>query len=312
MSKICVLFPGQGSQYSGMARDLYEKDTFARRIIDEVDQTKLPQLKAAMFTESSPLLQQTKYTQFAIFLHSVLLYRQFLSRFPFPLQAMVGFSLGEYSALAAGDVLELEEVLELLLHRVKWMEEASLKHPGGMVAVIGANLADLASYCEQSPEELVIANHNSDSQVVVSGTNQAIENFLNDFPAKRKIKLAVSGAFHSPLMEEAGVKLKEYLEQKSIRQPKIPIYLNATAKPLESNHYPDDVYHHTTKGVLFRQTIQTLLEEGFDTFIEIGPGQVLTNLIKKMAPNVYTRAIQTTNELEQWEEESWILTAKSS
>lgn len=312
MRKICVLFPGQGSQYIGMAKDLYEKDTFARRIIDEVDQTRLPHVKEAMFSENNVLLNQTKYTQFAIFLHSILLYRQFLSRFPYPLQAMVGFSLGEYSALAAGDVLELEEVFELLSHRVKWMEEASLKHPGGMVAVIGANLDELATYCEQSNYHLVIANHNSPQQVVVSGTNQAIEAFLSDFPAKRKIKLAVSGAFHSPLMEEAGLKLQEYLEQKTIRQPKIPIYLNATAKPLESSHYPIDIYHHTTKGVLFRQTIETLLQEGFDTFIEIGPGQVLTNLIKKMAPDVFTKAIQTTNELDQWEVESWLLTTKLS
>jgi len=310
MKKICVLFPGQGSQYSGMAKDLYEKDTFARRIIDEVDQTKISHFKEAMFLENNPLLNQTKYTQFAVFLHSVLLYRQFLSRFPYPLQAMVGFSLGEYSALAAGDVLELDEVLDLLSHRVKWMEEASLKHPGGMVAVIGANLDELASYCEKSPQELVIANHNSAQQVVVSGTNQALETFLSDFPAKRKIKLAVSGAFHSPLMEEAALQLKAYVEKKTIRQPRVPIYLNATAKPLQSHHYPIDVYHHTIKGVLFRQTIETLLHEGFDTFIEIGPGQVLTNLIKKMAPEVFTKAIQTINELETWEEESWILTAK--
>ncbi len=290
MERIAYLFPGQGSQYVGMGAALAEKYSEAREVFAQADAILGIPLSRIAWEGPADLLNDTVNTQPALLVHSVAALRVLETRFPHAQAAFTaGHSLGELSALVAAQALPFEDALRLVRRRGELMKQAGEQSPGGMAAIIGLDIPALEAICEQAsaPGDTVqIANDNCPGQVVISGNEAALERALeaaSQAGARRAIRLAVSIAAHSRLMEAAQREFSRAVEAAPIQTPRLPVVGNVTARPLES---PDairaDLQAQLTSRVRWTESIRYLLEQGVDTFLEIGSGEVLLGLVKRI------------------------------
>ena len=281
--KTAYVFPGQGSQFSGMGKDLYESSPDARALFDKADEILGFKISEIMFQGTDEQLKETKVTQPAVFLHSV------ISAFCLPdfkPDMVAGHSLGEFSALAAAGAIEFEDALRLVAIRAREMQLCCDKVPGTMAAIIGLEDKVVEDICQQTEGIVIPANYNSDGQVVISGEKAAVEAACAKFleaGAKRALPLSVSGAFHSPLMEPARAALGEAIATTAFKEPACPVYQNVTALPhTDPEQIKDNLLKQLTSPVRWSQSVRNMRIDGAEEFIELGPGTVLTGLIKRI------------------------------
>ena len=278
------IFPGQGSQFSGMGIDLYEKSTLATSMFEQANEILGFKITDLMFAGNEEDLKQTKVTQPAVFLHSVILAAVMDKSFKPDMTA--GHSLGEYSALVASKTLSFEDGLRLVSKRANAMQKACELNPSTMAAILGLDDKIVEDVCASISEIVVPANYNSPGQIVISGSNDGIDKaieILKAKGAKRALKLAVSGAFHSPLMEPAKLELEEAINSCKFNKPICPIYQNVTAQPCsDPAQIKLNLALQLTAPVLWTQSSINMIAAGAKTFIEVGPGSVLQGLIKKI------------------------------
>ncbi|MBO5581689.1 MAG: ACP S-malonyltransferase [Bacteroidales bacterium] len=291
MSK-AYIFPGQGSQFPGMGKPLYERSERARELMDKADGILGFSITDIMFGEDAEALKATRVTQPAIFIHSVVL--ALCSGLETP--AMVaGHSLGEFSALAAAGAMEFEDALRLVAIRANAMQKCCEKVPGTMAAIIKLPTETIEEICAGCTGIVVPANYNSEGQVVISGEVEAIAEAcakMKEAGAKRALPLAVSGAFHSPLMEPARLELAEAIDKTPFKAPQCPVYQNVTALPSsDPATIKENLLKQLTSPVRWTQTVQNMVADGADHFLEIGPGTVLQGLVHRIAPEVVTEGL---------------------
>ena len=291
MSK-AYIFPGQGSQFPGMGKPLYERSERARELMDKADGILGFSITDIMFGEDAEALKATRVTQPVIFIHSVVL--ALCSGLETP--AMVaGHSLGEFSALAAAGAMEFEDALRLVAIRANAMQKCCEKVPGTMAAIIKLPTETIEEICAGCTGIVVPANYNSEGQVVISGESEAIAEAcakMKEAGAKRALPLAVSGAFHSPLMEPARLELAEAIDKTPFKAPQCPVYQNVTALPSsDPAAIKENLLKQLTSPVRWTQTVQNMVADGADHFLEIGPGTVLQGLVHRIAPEVVTEGL---------------------
>lgn len=283
--KTAYVFPGQGAQFSGMGKDLYDNSLKAREMMERANGILGFRITDIMFSGSDEDLRATKVTQPAIFLHSVCLA---LCSDDLPAPDMVGgHSLGEFSALVACGAVDFESALRLVAVRASEMQKCCEANPGGMAAIIGLPNEKVEEICAGISGIVIPANYNCNGQVVISGEKLAVEaacEAMKAAGAKRALPLSVSGAFHSPLMEAARVELGKAIEKTEVRTPSCPIYQNVTAKPeTDPARIKDNLLQQLTSPVKWTQTVENMLADGATIFRELGPGNVLQGLIKRIA-----------------------------
>ncbi len=284
-----VIFPGQGSQFSGMGRDLYEQHPAAKRLMDQANDILGFSLTDTMFTGSDEDLRRTDVTQPAIFLHSVALAAVLPDFRP---DMVAGHSLGEFSALVAAKVLRFEDALQLVARRAQAMQAACQEQPGTMAAILGLDDDTTARICQEitaAGEGVVVAaNYNCPGQLVVSGSQRGIElacEQLKAAGAKRALPLPVGGAFHSPLMQSAEAALAEAIAKTTFAAGICPVYQNVDAAPhTDPDEIRENLVRQLTAPVRWTQSVQRMVQDGATEFVECGPGKVLQGLVKKIAP----------------------------
>lgn len=286
------VFPGQGSQFSGMGKDLYENDAQARQMFDEANQILGFNITDIMFAGSDEELRQTKVTQPAIFLHSVILAKVLGAKFAPDMVA--GHSLGEFSALVSAGAMSFADGVRLVSHRAQAMQRACELAPSTMAAIVGLDDATVEQVCAEV-DGVVPANYNCPGQLVISGSVEGIDKacaILTEKGAKRAIKLAVSGAFHSPFMEPARAELAKAIEETSFNAPVCPVYQNVTAKAeTDPATIKKNLVAQLTSSVRWTQTMQNMIAAGASEFVEVGPGKVLQGLIRKTSRDVKASGI---------------------
>lgn len=289
------IFPGQGSQFSGMAKDLYENFSLAKSIVDEADQILGFSLSKIMFEGTDEELKQTKVTQPAIYLHSVLVAKLGKNFEP---GMVAGHSLGEFSALVAAGGLIWQDGLKLVYQRALAMQKACEIEPSTMAAVLGLADAQIEEICAKFDQKVVAANYNCPGQVVISGSISGIEEagvLLKEAGAKRVLPLPVGGAFHSPFMEPARIELAAAIEATEIRQPICPIFQNVNAKASQDpSEIKANLIAQLTGAVKWTQSIEAMVAAGASEFIECGPGKVLQGLVRK----IHSEAVVSSMELQ--------------
>ena len=289
------VFPGQGAQFVGMGKDLYENSPLAKEMFEKANEILGFRITDLMFSGTDEDLKQTKVTQPAIFLHSVILAKVMGSGFK-P-EMVAGHSLGEFSALVAAGAISFEDGLRLVSARAKAMQKACEKEPSTMAAILGLEDEKVEEICKSIEEVVVPANYNCPSQIVISGSIKGIDiacEKLSAAGAKRALKLMVGGAFHSPLMEPARVELEEAINKTNFQKPICPIYQNVNAsKVTEPEQIKKNLVAQLTAPVRWTQTVKNMLTDGATSFVELGPGSVLQGLIKKVDRNVTAESKQT-------------------
>lgn len=280
------VFPGQGAQFPGMGKDLYEKYPVAKEMFETANTLLGFRLTDIMFNGTEEQLRQTKVTQPAIFLHSVIL--AFVQGKEFKPKMVAGHSLGEFSALVACGAISFDDGLLLVSKRAKAMQKACEIEPSTMAAILGLEDSVVEEVCASIPEIVVPANYNSPGQIVISGTIEGIDKaieLLKAKGAKRAIPLAVSGAFHSPCMEPARIELEAAIMETAFNKPICPIYQNVTANPEEDvDRIKAHLISQLTSPVRWTQTVINMGHNGAEHFVESGPGNILQGLIKKILP----------------------------
>ncbi len=288
MAKAFV-FPGQGSQFPGMCRDLYDAHAEAREMCQAADRLLGFSLTAVMFDGTAEDLKQTNVTQPAVFLHSVVAQRLMTIEKP---DMVAGHSLGEFSALVACGALRFEDALLLVSARAKAMQAACEQNPGTMAAVLGLEDEKVVEICDQITNDhaVVAANFNCPGQVVISGEVDAIDAAclaLKEAGARRALRLPVGGAFHSPLMQPAAEDLAAAINKTEFHKPFCPIYQNVTAQAsIEPEIIRENLLKQLTAPVRWTQSVQNMIAAGANEFYEFGPGDVLKGLIRKINPDV--------------------------
>lgn len=281
------VFPGQGSQFTGMAKDIYESNPRAKALLDQANDILGFRITDIMFTGTADELKQTKVTQPAIFIHSVALA---LSNDTFKPDMVAGHSLGEFSALVANKTLAYADALNLVYKRALAMQRACEINPSAMAAILGLDDKVVEEVCASIDEVVVAANYNCPGQLVISGSNKGIEiacEKLKAAGAKRALPLPVGGAFHSPLMEPAREELAAAIESTKFSQPVCPVYQNVNALPsTDVEQIKKNLIAQLTAPVRWTQSVQNMVKDGAKTFVECGPGKVLQGLVKKIAPEV--------------------------
>ena len=284
--KHAYVFPGQGAQYPGMGKDLYENSVEARELFDRANEILGFNITDIMFNGTADELKQTKVTQPAVFLHSVIL-AKVLGVKP---DAVAGHSLGEFSALVVAGALSFEDGLKLVAKRALAMQACCEKQPGGMAAILGLEDAVVEECCKAIDGVVVAANYNCPGQIVISGANEAVDKAceqLKEAGARRALRLPVGGAFHSPLMEPARVELEKAIAEVEFHTPSCPIYQNVDAQPQsDSEVIKRNVIAQLTAPVRWTQSAKNMIADGIDTYTELGPGNVLQGLIKKVNAEV--------------------------
>ena len=278
------VFPGQGAQFVGMGKDLYDNVPLAKELFDRANEILGFPITDIMFAGTDEQLKQTKVTQPAIFLHSVILARSLGDAFKPDMAA--GHSLGEFSALVAAGALVFEDGLKLVSKRAMAMQKACEQNPSTMAAIIALPDEKVEEICASVDGVVVPANYNCPGQLVISGTNEAIDEAcakLTAAGAKRALKLNVGGAFHSPLMEPARVELEAAIAAAPFAKPVCPVYQNVDAKPhTDPAEIRANLIAQLTSPVRWTQIVQNMLADGATSFTELGPGSVLQGLIKKV------------------------------
>lgn len=281
------MFPGQGSQFTGMAKDIYESNPKAKVLLDQANDILGFKITDIMFTGSADELKQTKVTQPAIFIHSVALA---LSNDTFKPDMVAGHSLGEFSALVANQALSYSDGLTLVYKRALAMQRACEINPSTMAAILGLEDKVVEEVCASIDEVVIAANYNCPGQLVISGSNKGIEiacEKLKAAGAKRALPLPVGGAFHSPLMEPAREELAAAIEATLFSKPVCPVYQNVNALPaVDVTVIKKNLIDQLTAPVRWTQSVQNMVKDGAKTFVECGPGKVLQGLVKKIAPEV--------------------------
>lgn len=284
------VFPGQGSQYTGMGKDLYDNNTEAKELFHKANSILGFEITSLMFEGTSEDLKQTKVTQPAIFLHSVILARTLGDAFKPDMVA--GHSLGEFSALVANGALGFEDGLVLVSKRASSMQKACEAQPSTMAAILGLEDKIVEEVCSSIRDIVVPANYNSPGQIVISGTITGIDSaieILNSKGAKRALKLPVGGAFHSPLMEPAKKELAEAINSIQFKEPFCPVYQNVDGNPhKDPESIRKNLVDQLTSPVRWTLTVMNMIAGGASSFTEVGPGKVLQGLIKKVDMNIPT------------------------
>lgn len=278
------VFPGQGAQFIGMGKELYEQSEEAKKLFEKANEILGFRITDIMFSGTDEELKQTKVTQPAIFLHSVILAKVMGEQFKPEMAA--GHSLGEFSALVSCGAMSFEDGLKLVAKRANAMQKACEAEPSTMAAVLGLEDDQVEAVCQKIPGVVVPANYNCPGQLVISGTVDAVNTaceLLKEAGAKRALVLPVGGAFHSPLMEPARAELEEAINHTEINKPICPIYQNVVAKGMSD---PTEIKHNLiaqlTAPVRWTQTMKQMIADGATKMIEVGPGKVLQGLVKKV------------------------------
>jgi len=288
------LFPGQGSQFIGMGKDLYDNNIAARNLFENANQILGFRITDIMFSGTDEELKQTRVTQPAIFLHSVI--KAIILGEDFKPDMVAGHSLGEFSALVANKVLTFEDGLRLVYKRAMAMQKACEIQPSTMAAVLGLDDAKVEEVCASITDEIVVpANYNCVGQLVISGSvegiNKACE-LMKAAGAKRALVLPVGGAFHSPLMKPASVELEQAILSTNFNTPVCPIYQNVPAKAVtDVNEIKNNLIAQLTAPVRWTQSVQSMVTDGATEFIECGPGNVLQGLVKKIQKDAITASV---------------------
>lgn len=303
MSKRAFLFPGQGSQYVGMAKDLFENSVEAKEMIRTADGALGINLSHIMFNGPEDELKQTEFTQPAIFLHSVVL-ASVIRTLDF--DGAAGHSLGEYSALVACGAIQYYDAIQLVRLRGMAMQKSGIDNPGTMAAVVGLQSDTLVSLCEEASAEGIVqcANFNSPGQIVISGSVTGVRKAMElakGKGAKLVKELVVSGAFHSPLMKSAKDKLTDAINNFNFYDARKPVYANVTAKPVSSkDEITKLLIDQVTSPVRWDETIKNMIEDGFTEFYEIGPGKVLQGLVKRINSDVSCTSVDKFSDVEKF------------
>ena len=283
------IFPGQGAQYPGMGKELFENYPLGKELFQKANQLLGFDITNIMFNGTDEELKMTKVTQPAIFLHSVLAYKLLNEGIP---EAVAGHSLGEFSALVANEALSFEDALILVSKRAMAMQKACELNPSGMAVVIGFDDEKTKEICASIDEVVVPANYNCPGQLVISGSFEGIEKaaeLIKQAGAKRVLPLKVGGAFHSPLMTPAQEELAQAIHATEFKTPVCPVYQNVTALPASNPEtIKNNLIAQLTAPVLWTKTVQNMVKDGFDHFVEFGPGEVLQGLVKKISPDAKT------------------------
>lgn len=278
------VFPGQGAQFVGMGFDLYENSNEARELFEKANEILGFSITDIMFSGTTEQLKETKVTQPAIFLHSVILAKVLGD--DFAPEMVAGHSLGEFSALVANGVLEFEDALKLVSARALAMQEACEMQESTMAAVLGLEDAVVEEVCAEIDGVVVAANYNCPGQLVISGSVEAVDKaceVLTEKGARRALKLPVSGAFHSPLMEPAREKLAAAIAATEFHKPTCPVYQNVAAKAVTNPaEIKENLIAQLTGPVKWTQSVQAMIKDGATEFIEVGPGKVLQGLVRKI------------------------------
>ncbi|WP_149274717.1 ACP S-malonyltransferase [Pareuzebyella sediminis] len=286
------VFPGQGAQYVGMGLDLYETYPLAQELFENANEILGFAITDIMFEGTAEDLKQTKVTQPAIFLHSVIMSKVLGDRFKPNMVA--GHSLGEFSALVANETLNFEDGLKLVSQRALAMQKACELKPSTMAAVLGLEDSTVEKVCEETPGIVVAANYNCPGQLVISGEVEAIEKAcekMKEAGARRALVLPVGGAFHSPLMEPAREELAAAIENTTFNVPKCAVYQNVgTVAVSDSEKIKKNLILQLTAPVKWTQSVENMVKDGATLFIEVGPGKVLQGLVRKIAPGVESRS----------------------
>lgn len=287
------VFPGQGAQFVGMGKSLYQSNDIARKYFEQANEILGFRISDIMFSGTEEDLKQTKVTQPAVFLHSTILAATLNNGIQPDMVA--GHSLGEFSALVANGCLSFEDGLRLVSKRAMAMQKSCEEQSSIMAAVLGLDDEKVVEICQKSKEIVVAANFNCPGQVVISGSVKGIEEIgdvLKEAGAKRVLPLKVSGAFHSPFMETARKELAEAIDKVHFNTPICPIYQNFTAKPsMDTVSIKQNLIEQLTAPVLWTAIVKNMVADGATHFTEIGPGVVLQGLIKKIAPEVMVESI---------------------
>ena len=287
------VFPGQGAQFVGMGKDLYESNAEIREMFEKANEILGFRITDLMFEGTEEDLRQTKVTQPAIFLHSVALAKSLGEEFQPDMVA--GHSLGEFSARVAAGALSFEEGLKLVSKRAHAMQKACEKQPSTMAAVLALPDAKVEEICAGIDEVVAPANYNCPGQVVISGSIEGIDKACEQLlaaGAKRALKLKVGGAFHSPLMQPAQEELTEAIEAAKFETPKCPVYQNVDGKPhTDPEEIKANLIKQLTGAVRWTQDVEAMIADGADEFIELGPGNVLQGLVKKINKTVATSGL---------------------
>ena len=291
--KQAYVFPGQGAQFSGMGKDLYEMNAEAKALFDKANEILGFNITEIMFSGTADELKQTKVTQPAVFLHSVIL-AKVMNIQP---AAVAGHSLGEFSALVAAGALSFEDGLRLVAKRAMAMQKCCESQPGGMAAILNLDDAVVEQVCAEIDGVVVAANYNCPGQLVISGADEAVNDAcakLKEAGAKRALRLPVGGAFHSPLMEAARAELEQAIAEVEFNTPVCPIYQNVDAKPqTDSEIIKSNLIAQLTAPVRWTQIAKNMIADGVEAFTELGPGNVLQGLIKKVDTNAVVESKAT-------------------
>jgi len=286
------VFPGQGAQFTGMGLSLYENYPQAKELFEKANDVLGYRISDVMFEGTAEELAQTKITQPAIFLHSVVAYKTLAENKP---DMVAGHSLGEFSALVANGTLDFEDALKLVLVRAKAMQAACEKNPSTMAAILGLDDKIVEKICASIDETVVPANYNCPGQIVISGSIKGIEiacNLLKEAGAKRALQLQVGGAFHSPLMQPAKEELETAISRTNFKKPDCPVYQNVVAQAVQDpEEIQANLVRQLTGPVKWTQCVMAMIDNGATRFTECGPGKVLQGLITKINREVATDGI---------------------
>jgi len=291
--KQAYIFPGQGAQFPGMGKDLYENNTQAKDLFEQANELAGFRISDVMFTGSDEELKQTDVTQPAVFLHAVI---TILTRPGLKPDMTAGHSLGEFSALVAVGALQFEDAFKLVMQRARAMQRACVMNPSTMAAIIGLDDEKVEAVCSEITDEVVVpANYNCPGQLVISGSIKGIElacEAMKAAGARRALPLQVGGAFHSPLMEPARLDLQAAIEQTTFQTPCCPVYQNVDGLPhTDPETIKTNLINQLTSPVRWTQCVQNMIADGATQFTESGPGNVLQGLVKKINREVSTAGI---------------------
>lgn len=304
MGKTAVIFPGQGAQYVGMAKDFYDSFEDSKKVFDEADDVLDIELKKICFEENDDI-NKTEYTQPAMVAAEVAIYEH-LKNAGLKADVFAGLSLGEYSALVAAGAMTLADGIKTVRRRGILMQNEVPLGMGGMAAVIAMDADKIAEICENTPGKVQIANYNCPGQIVISGEAEAVKAAsaaLAEAGAKRVIPLNVSGPFHSQMLVPAGEKLYDFLQGVDVAEGFAPYYCNADAEEItDAAKVKELLKRQVYSSVRWQQTIENMIADGVDTFIEVGPGKTLTGFMKKINREVKSINIATVDDLAKLEE----------